>query len=370
MTELNPQFYGDFAFLGSGKFRGMIGVPNGKIYSAPYNTPNVLLITDPETMTFDTSVSTAGIYSGSQKWVGSALAPNGKIYCPTYAAGQILVIDPTDNSLSGIGNGLQCRSAATGLDGLIYMPPWAGQHITKVYPDGMTSINIPIELNTSGPIWSLPISASDPNAITRYWGAVAGPNEKIYGIPYSADRILIINTRTQEVKQGVDWLSGGGSYTDNVYGTGAYFNKYSGGVYSPVDGYIYGIPRRADCLLRIDPRTDRAIEIPMDFSGVSGLTQSKWFGGVLGLNGKIYTVPWGADSILEIDPYEGNHELIPIDLTPTGTTGNYFAGGHLHHDGRIFFTPWGSNSMLVINPTPGKSVDPDVTLARWINNPL
>eukprot|EP01052_Picozoa_sp_SAG31_P063547 SAG31_NODE_22470_length_524_cov_4.200000_1_plen_141_part_01 len=63
------------------------------------------------------------------------------------------------------------------------------------------------------------------------------------------------------------------------------------------DGKIYGIPWGADSVLIIDPATETA-----DTTSISGVASGdgKWFGGVLGGDGKIYGIPRNVDSVLTI----------------------------------------------------------------------
>jgi hypothetical protein len=72
--------------------------------------------------------------------------------------------------------------------------------------------------------------------------------------------------------------------------------KWYGGVLGP-DGKIYGIPYNATDILIIDPIAGTATRSPM---GATLTGSTKWIGGVLGPDGKIYSIPHNATDILNI----------------------------------------------------------------------
>jgi len=111
------------------KWSGGVLAPNGKIYTIPWSSTQVLEI-DPETH----ELTLFGSLSGDYKWVGGVLAPNGKIYGIPYFSAKVLEIDPET------------------------------QNTTLLF-DSLSKI------------WS---------------GGVLAPNGKIYGIPYTSDQVLCI----------------------------------------------------------------------------------------------------------------------------------------------------------------------------------
>eukprot|EP00056_Hartaetosiga_gracilis_P001046 m.41953 g.41953 ORF g.41953 m.41953 type:complete len:131 (-) comp10476_c0_seq1:37-429(-) len=76
--------------------------------------------------------------------------------------------------------------------------------------------------------------------------------------------------------------------------------KWSGGVLSPENGKIYGIPVDYPAVLVIDPSANS-----VDYTSItvtSGGGSGKWYGGVLGGDNRIYGIPYNNDYILVIDP--------------------------------------------------------------------
>ncbi|WP_336931368.1 hypothetical protein, partial [Acinetobacter tandoii] len=78
---------------GGAKFAGCVLGGNGKIYSVPSDSTDILII-DPIAGTASRS-SMGATLSGTSKWYGGVLGGNGKIYCVPYGSTDILIIDPT-----------------------------------------------------------------------------------------------------------------------------------------------------------------------------------------------------------------------------------------------------------------------------------
>lgn len=101
---------------------------------------------------------------------------------------------------------------------------------------------------------------SDKRALrgtTLYLGGEEGPNGKIYCIPGHAERVLCIDTKTDEV-----YPIGPIFDAKNIVLSGKF--KWLRGIV--VGDVIYGLPCHADCVLRIDTRTDEVgtIDIPYE----------------------------------------------------------------------------------------------------------
>lgn len=78
---------------GTAKWLGGVLSDNQKIYSAPYNQSDVLVINP---LTNDTTTLVTGA-SGTAQWEGGVYAPNGKIYFIPRDADNILVVEPLSN---------------------------------------------------------------------------------------------------------------------------------------------------------------------------------------------------------------------------------------------------------------------------------
>src|SRR5690606_3768625 len=83
---------------GNDKWIGIAAGPDGKLYCAPYNAADILVI-DPVAGTA-TRTNMGADLSGTIKWHGIATGPDGKLYCAPFAATDILVI--SDVVLSGL----------------------------------------------------------------------------------------------------------------------------------------------------------------------------------------------------------------------------------------------------------------------------
>ena len=199
----------------------------------------------------------------------------------------------------------------------------------------------------------LPENAADTTTISstkypgligssKYIGGVLASNGKIYGIPFSATNVLIIDpvagtadtTTINSTKY--PGLSGG--------------SKYYGGVVAP-NGKIYCMPYLATNVLIIDPVTNTA-----DTTTLSGLSSQngKYFGGVLAPNGKIYCMPYLAPNVLIIDtlsnPPTADTTTINSTLYPELNVLAKYVGGCLAPNGKVYGVPRDANSVIIIDP--------------------
>ena len=148
---------------------------------------------------------------------------------------------------------------------------------------------------------------------TLYLGGEEGPNNKIYCIPGHAERVLCIDTATDEV-----YPVGPEFDASNMVQNGKF--KWLRGIV--IGDIIYGLPCHADCILRIDTRTDEVgvIDIPYEQYFDTSIpengdeTQSeaykerhspwKYHGGTVSPHDKcIYAVPQYAKKVLRINPF-------------------------------------------------------------------
>merc|ERR1712217_651863 len=76
------------------------------------------------------------------------------------------------------------------------------------------------------------------------------------------------------------------------------FNKWQNGFYCR-DGCIYGIPLKAEGVLKIDPRTGETGIVGGPLKGFN-----KWEGGVLAGDGSVYCMPMISKTVLKISPVD------------------------------------------------------------------
>jgi hypothetical protein len=161
------------------------------------------------------------------------------------------------------------------------------------------------------------------------FGAVAGGNGKIYGIPFGASRINILDTTNNNaVSWGNDSLSGNAPMSNaSEFGwanKATWFAKYKGGVLAS-NGCIYSHGTLARSILKIDTSDDSATEIPYPDVIIDKMTNGDVtnyrtpvpasFSSVLGNDGKVYSVPWGIPYIIWIDPADDSITYVDISST-------------------------------------------------------
>ena len=181
---------------------------------------------------------------------------------------------------------------------------------------------------------------------TLYLGGEEGPNGKIYCIPGHAERVLCIDTKTDEVYNIGPTFNPYGN-TTNIKGKGGkklILNgkfKWLRGI--TIGDIIYGLPCHQDCVLRIDTKTDEVgvIDIPYEEYFDNELMVSndnngkddnhveekqteaykerhtpwKYHGGAISpADGCIYAIPQSAKKVLRIDPKNDRCSFVGPDL--------------------------------------------------------
>ncbi len=262
------------SFSGTTLYASAVLAPDGKIYCIPYSATDILII-DPTNDTAITSNMGASL-TGASKWGSGVLASDGKIYCSPLSSNDVLVIDPANNTAVRTAFGLtltgtpKYRSISRGIDNKLYCIPFTATSILVINPANGTAALSTMDASLSG--------------ATKWNGNALGADGKIYSIPSTSTNILIIDTTT-----GTATRSAMGA---NLTGTGKWTSATTG-----VDGKIYAAPNDATDILVIDPINQTAIRSNF---GISLSGTGKWTGAVLGADGSIYGIPSNATNILKI----------------------------------------------------------------------
>lgn len=348
------------------KYRSMALGADNILYAAPYHA-DLMLEFNPVTDTGSFTVSTAAHGTGNQRWIDMILASDGKLYANAHqASGGYLEIDTSTDpiSLASYGSNFQTRGGDE-VAGVIYSTKYSGNApvddvITlNISTKATSSINYTVDrtgnVYYARPDWSTENTAQF-GIYDRYWGATAS-GTKVYGTPYGSDRILIVDTVAGTAFQGNDQLTGNdtiptGPLTSFMINDSAYFNKYSGGTPSSVNGKIYCFPRHARSILKIDPTNDSATEIPLPSPVVDSFTKSRSFSSVEGPDGRIYSVPWQLNYLFWIDPVDDSIGYIDItEITDQEVaTNGYWTYGAVYGDS-IYYAPGKAQNVLKITPS-------------------
>jgi hypothetical protein len=119
--------------------------------------------------------------------------------------------------------------------------------------------------------------------------------------------------------------------------------SWTGGVYAPSTGKIYGIPRVKDHVVVIDPGAKTTAVL-----GAFNPVVDKWLGGVLAPNGKIYCPPIRETTVLIIDPVANTVDTTSITGLDVGLK---WHNGCLAPNGKIYTNPAiVNNKILIIDP--------------------
>jgi prepilin-type N-terminal cleavage/methylation domain-containing protein len=287
---------------------GLVLGPNGKLYGLPRDESRVVVI-DPMNETFAYIGPVPSV--GTVKYAGGSLASNGKIYACPYWAPDVLVIDTATDTLSTISRaavpGSWIGAVATG-DGRIVCIPYAYSGTFLVIDPATNTVS----------------SAASPSG--NWSTGVLASNGSIYAMPGpGAPGVLKINPATMTTTivpvppGGVDYM----------------------GVVTAPNGVLYGVPRSAGRILRIDPKSDTTTMIGPALPGVGS---AQYRGGVVSMDGKLYfPQSFAASGALVIDPRD---DSVSIVATPSvsGT------GAVLAPDGRVWSVTFDGKAVAIGQP--------------------
>lgn len=313
-----------------------------------FTNPKVGFITS----TFNISVAETYVGLGTfelSKFRAGCLGPDNNIYYTPSGyeqTGYVLKLDTKTGTVTSFGNfpnvnvtigsttyvnGADIGGLVCGKDGNLYTIPLNERSVTKIDPisQSLTVFSENFGGHQDDPSYLSPLQ-------TKWLGGCLAPNGKIYGIPFSYGKVLVINTQT-----------GTASSTEVTTGFTTSTGKWSGGVLGP-DGNIYGIPFNSTSVLKINPTTNTATT----FGSLTG----GWIGGCLAPNGKIYAAPiYGSrtTSVLKIDPVAGTATTFGNISTSYFSPDPYYRGWDgacLAANGKIYSSPAGGTGILEIDP--------------------
>lgn len=325
--------------LGQDKWLGGVSSFCGKyIYGVPGKAKTILRITVATGMVDEI----AGPYLGPFKWLRGAESPvDGCLYCVPSNADSVLCIDPATQQAQTIGGPLdgdwKWHGGNLGNDGNIYGIPANATSVLKIDPrtKEVTTFGGPFE------------------GRQKWYGGLKSTNGSIYGIPQNARGVLKITPETGECKIIGDLGEGGW--------------KFHGGLVAGDGSLIFGIPCNADCVLKIDTKTDTLTTFGHGLK--SGRHRSddkyKYLGGGVAADGKVYFFPSDAERVLCVDPETDECKLVgPIFLEGM----NKWQNGFSCRDGAVYAIPQRAHGVLRINPAPsGSGLDAEVT-TLWCAN--
>jgi len=123
----------------------------------------------------------------------------------------------------------------------------------------------------------------------KYLGGAIAPNGKIFLFPCDAERVLMIDSKTDQVSCVGPYLLEGE-------------NKYQNG-FCATDGCCYAIPQRARGVLKISIVEEKVHVEQLDCGDKIANYKEKFEGGVM-CSGEIYCIPMRAKSVIKIAPGE------------------------------------------------------------------
>jgi hypothetical protein len=175
------------------------------------------------------------------------------------------------------------------------------------------------------------------------WCGGAEIGGKLYGIPYHASQILVLDLATSVV-----------TLIPVPASVCLGFAKWSGGV--AFSGKVYGIPLCADEIVVLDVATQvvshiavREAECPphQDLERPKISYKYKWSGGVVA-DGILYCIPYNKDEVLKVNLGSGavSSVRVPASVCP----GDQMWSGGAVVDGQVYGIPAQARKVMVLDP--------------------
>lgn len=312
--------------------------PCGLIFCLPINADSVLRI-DPATQEVSTI---GGPFTGDWKWHGGNLASDGMIYGIPANATQVIRINPRTSEVTMIGEVFEGRQKWYGgimaANGSIYGIPHTATGVLKITPGTGECIVIGEGLPAGGWKW--------------HGGEATVDRTIIYGYPNNADTVLKVDTRTDTVTTigSSNVLKSGRHRDDQKY-------KYLGGAIAS-DGNLYCFPCDAERVLRVNTRTDEVSTIGPEFlHSEVGLCVNKWQNGFSGRDGAVYGIPQRARGVVRVKPATNSEDEPEVTVLNCGDEfdaysdgKDKFEGGVMGSDGCIYCIPLRAKHVLKVIP--------------------
>ena len=286
---------------------GNLSSINGCVYAIPANATQVMKI-DCKTL----EVTMIGpVMEQRQKFYGGLCAANGCIYGIPQQAEGVLKIDPRDDSVvlltdtklptttlfkeegGWMWHGGMLNKEST----VVYGFPNNADHVLKV--DTTTDT---VTLLGGASVLESGRHRTPQDGRYKYLGGACDAYGNGYCFPCDSERVLMINTNTDEVKCIGPVL---------LEGENKWQNGFCGG-----DGAVYAVPQRSKCVLRVVPPapgdlSDPVVEM-LDCGGDFDQYKEKFEGGELMPDGSILCIPLRAKHALKIVPALSKLANLPV----------------------------------------------------------
>jgi hypothetical protein len=337
MDCIGPSFPGKFKWLRGVEVPPDSDHPSGLCLALPCNATAILKI-NPATShvtvfgeevlgaVLSQSTTTKGWY-----YHGGNLAPNGWIYAIPANANRVVKFHPASEQVVAIGPSWEgpqkWYGGIIGSDGCIYGIPHCHSAVLRIDP---RTDDIQLLHHESGS----PLSAGHWK-----WHGGLRAGHKIYGFPNNADQILMIDCASLERPRvylvGDTQILQSGRHRipqDHCY-------KYLGGALDPTGQFAYLFPCDAERVLRINTKTDELTLVgPLLLDGANKFQN----GFASAIDGALYGIPQRSTGVLRIVPdYQSGNDQVDIVDCGEALVGvkDKFEGGVMGLDGRIYCMP-------------------------------
>ncbi len=278
----------------------------------------------------DINLSSVGDYNDlSEALVGSTLSPihyqaasyadNGYVYFGPGNSTKLLKLNTADDTTTQFGtltgDGFKYGGVIEAGDWIYYLPANA----TVVMKVKKTDDTI-VWFDTSG------VKVTESGNLTgagKWYGWFKGADGKLYGLPFNATSVLIVDPATDAI-QFLDTTGIIGSISGNLSGS----DKWDTGcLYGQ---YIYGTPSNATDFLKVDTQNQTCTRF-----GTVKFGAVKWSLTSLSKEGYIYMYPYYDNQILKFNPQDDTHVTLPDTFGAVGGPAFKFGAAQLMPDKTI-----------------------------------
>eukprot|EP00037_Helgoeca_nana_P007037 m.64353 g.64353 ORF g.64353 m.64353 type:complete len:660 (-) comp17876_c0_seq3:349-2328(-) len=281
-------------------------------------------------------------YGSGNNWEGLGYAPTtGKLYGAPSRGTFVLVVDPTSNATGALGSFAATVSSVSKWAHFTYAPNTRKLYAAPCWANSMLIVDPLANATDGSTVGNFGTGSAARRSNGVKWFGTAYAFGKIYGAPYDANSVLILDTSTNVTD------------TTTLRTVTGHAGSWAGIAFSPVDGKLYAAPLQANAVLIVDPLLNQTDMTTL----VVGCTScNKWNGITFcSVTNRLYAAPSEANAVLIVDPIGRS-----VDVTTLGgltSTASKWAGAAFGNStGKLYFPPAvGSNAVLVVDPIANTS---------------
>lgn len=355
-TDGSPQQAMVGLYSSAGKWGGGCLSKNNEIYFVPSSATNVLVYdtVNRSARIIDLiGVAQEQELQVGNKWIGSCRTPTDLVIAAPFNAKSILVIDSATDAIAQLAVPQEILDDATAQNSYWNGCATTPASTLVYFAPGRANRVLTLDFGSSPlVVGSIALPAGIAGSAGLKFNAIAlGADRNVYLFPRDlpasgsgSGSIVRVNTGLIPNTLSAQAVS----FPLNI--DGSHTNLYFGAVLGP-DRRIYVMPLKSASLLEFDPATGAVVFHALPASplvgfgteGVSNSSPLNWVNAILGQNGKVYGIPFRSRAILEFDPITKLAAYIPVPNYERFAGTVPFFGAVMGPDNSLYFVPRDAN---------------------------